>query len=254
MERSSVSMQDVARAAGVSPQTVSRVANGSNAVRPETRQRVEAAMERLGYRPNYAARALKHGQFRNIGVVLFHMTTFGNARILNGIVEAAEDDGYATTLVTIGHGHVRTLQAIAERMKQLPVDGVIVVLEERIADFDDFEPPKELPFVLVNESAANHCPTIDADQYGCSTAIVDYLLSKGHKTVYHITGPSASQAARSRARGWHEALEQFGVPIPPTYVAIGARTAATRRVWRWRMKRIAPPSTPPMTRWPTVPS
>ena len=90
MERSSVSMQDVARAAGVSPQTVSRVANGSNAVRPETRQRVEAAMERLGYRPNYAARALKHGQFRNIGVVLFHMTTFGNARILNGIVEAAD--------------------------------------------------------------------------------------------------------------------------------------------------------------------
>ena len=218
MERSSVSMQDVARAAGVSPQTVSRVANGSNAVRPETRQRVEAAMERLGYRPNYAARALKHGQFKNIGVVLFHMTTFGNARILNGIVEAAEDDGYATTLVTIGHGHVRTLQAIAERMKQLPVDGVIVVLEERIADFDDFEPPKELPFVLVNESAANHCPTIDADQYGCSTAIVDYLLSKGHRTVYHITGSSASQAARSRARGWHEALEQFGVPIPPTYV------------------------------------
>ena len=65
---------------------------------------------------------------------------------------------------------------------------------------DIMEPPKELPFVLVNESAANHCPTIDADQYGCSTAIVDYLLSKGHKTVYHITGPSTSQAARSRAR------------------------------------------------------
>ena len=168
MERSSVSMQDVARAAGVSPQTVSA---WRTAATPCVRRRgsaSEAAMERLGYRPNYARAALKHGQFKNIGVVLFHMTTFGNARILNGIVEAAEDDGYATTLVTIGHGHVRTLQAIAERMKQLPVDGVIVVLEERIADFDDFEPPKELPFVLVNESAANHCPTIDADQYGCS--------------------------------------------------------------------------------------
>ena len=218
MERSSASMQDVAREAGVSPQTVSRVANGSNAVRPETRQRVEAAMEKLGYRPNYAARALKHGQFKNIGVVLFNMTAFGNARILNGIVEAAEDDGYATTLVTIGHGHVKTLQAIAERMKQLPVDGVIIAMQDRIADFDDFVPPKELPFVLINESAANHCPTIDADQYGCSTAAVDYLLSKGHRTVYHIAGPSTSLAACSRARGWREALEQFGVPIPPTYV------------------------------------
>lgn len=218
MERTSVSMQDVARQAGVSPQTVSRVANGSNAVRPETRARVEAAMEALGYRPNYAARALKHGQFKNIGVVLFHMTTFGNARILNGITGAAEDNGYAITLLTIGRGQERTLQAAAERMKQLPVDGVIVVLEEMIADFDTFEPPKDLPVVLVNESAANHCPTIDADQYGCSTAIVDYLLSKGHATVYHIAGPSSSKAAASRMRGWREALEQFGVPVPPIYI------------------------------------
>ncbi len=218
MERSSVSMQDVAEEAGVSPQTVSRVANGSNAVRPETRQRVEMAMEKLGYRPNYAARALKHGHFNNIGVVLFHMTSYGNARILDGIVSAAEDNGYATTVVTISTKQTRTLQAITERMKTLPVDGVIIVMEERVIDFDDFIPPKELPVVFVNESAANHCPTIDADQYGCSTAVVEYLMSKGHKTVYHITGPSSSQAAQSRARGWREALEQFGAPIPPTYV------------------------------------
>ena len=79
------SMQDVAKAASVSPQTVSRVANGSNAVRPETRQRVEAAMAKLGYRPNYAARALKHGKFKDVGVVLFNMLTYGNARILGGI-------------------------------------------------------------------------------------------------------------------------------------------------------------------------
>ena len=78
------SMQDVAKAASVSPQTVSRVANGSNAVRPETRQRVEAAMAKLGYRPNYAARALKHGKFKDVGVVLFNMLTYGNARILGG--------------------------------------------------------------------------------------------------------------------------------------------------------------------------
>lgn len=77
-----VSMQDVAKAADVSPQTVSRVANGSDAVKPETRQRVEAAMERLGYRPNYAARALKHGRFQDIGVVMFNTATFGNAASL----------------------------------------------------------------------------------------------------------------------------------------------------------------------------
>ncbi|BAQ30762.1 transcriptional regulator [Bifidobacterium scardovii JCM 12489 = DSM 13734] len=215
---STASMQDVAREAGVSPQTVSRVANGSNAVRPETRRKVEAAMDKLGYRPNYAARALKHGKFKDIGVVMFNMTTFGNARILNGIAAAANDNGYATTVQSIGRGRERTLQAAIERMKQLPVDGVVVVMEERVPDFDEFQPPQDLPVVLISEDPANHCPTIDADQYGCSTAIVDYLLSKGHRTVYHIAGPSSSRAAESRAQGWRDALEQMGIPVPPTYV------------------------------------
>lgn len=213
-----VSMQDVAKEAGVSPQTVSRVANGSDAVRPDTRQRVEAAMERLGYRPNYAARALKHGSFRNIGVVLFNMTTFGNSRILNGILNAAIADSYSITVQLIPTSGERTLSTAVDRMKQQPVDGVIVLLEERIAGFAGYQPPKDLPVVLVTEGAADHCPTVDADQYGCSTAIVDYLMSKGHRTVYHIAGPASSRAAESRARGWREALEQLGAPVPDMYI------------------------------------
>lgn len=110
-----VSMQDVAKAADVSPQTVSRVANGSDAVKPETRQRVEAAMERLGYRPNYAARALKHGRFQDIGVVMFNTATFGNARILDSIVANAADDDYSVTIQTMRHGAERTLSAAIDR-------------------------------------------------------------------------------------------------------------------------------------------
>ncbi len=159
-----VSMQDIAKAAGVSPQTVSRVANGSDAVKPETRQRVEAAMERLGYRPNYAARALKHGRFQDIGVVMFNTATFGNARILDSIVANAADDDYSVTIQTMRHGAERTLSAAIDRMQRQPVDGVIVVLEERISDFVGYKPPREFPVVLICESAADHCPTVDADQ------------------------------------------------------------------------------------------
>lgn len=212
------SMQDVAREAGVSSQTVSRVANGSAAVRPETRRRVEAAMERLGYRPNYAARSLKHGKFNNIGVVLSNMTSFGDARILNGITEAANASGYAVTLQTMNEGRQYTLEHAVNQMRQMPVDGVIVILEKQAPDFDDFRPSPELPVVLISEDPANHCPTVDADQYGCSTAIVEYLLSKGHQTVYHITGPTSSRAAASRAQGWQDALKQFGKRVPPTYI------------------------------------
>lgn len=219
MERTpSVSLQDVAKAAGVSPQTVSRVANGSAAVKPATRIAVEEAMHRLGYRPNYAARALKHGRFNNIGVVLFNMTTFGNARILDGIVSAANANDYSVTIQIMRNDTERTITAAIDRIKQQPVDGVVMVMEQATADFVGYEPPQELPVVFITEGPADHCPTIDADQYGCSTAIVDYLLSKGHRTVYHIAGPSSSRAAQSRARGWRDALKSVGITPPPTYI------------------------------------
>ena len=212
------SMQDVAKEAGVSPQTVSRVANGSNAVKAETRQRVKAAMKKLGYRSNYAARALKHGRFNNIGVVMFDTAAFGDARILNSILNAAVREGYAVTVNTMGTGASRTIEAAVSHMKQLPVDGVIVVMEERTADFDSFTPPPDLPVVLVREDPLKSCPTVDADQYGCSQAVVDYLIGKGHKTVYHIAGPSSARSAQSRADGWRDALESRGIPIPSLYV------------------------------------
>ena len=229
-----VSMQDIAKAAGVSPQTVSRVANGSDAVKPETRQRVEAAMERLGYRPNYAARALKHGRFQDIGVVMFNTATFGNARILDSIVANAADDDYSVTIQTMRHGAERTLSAAIDRMQRQPVDGVIVVLEERISDFVGYKPPREFPVVLICESAADHCPTVDADQYGCSTAIVDYLMSKGHKTVYHIAGPSTSRARRKpRPRLAEKRWNKWEHAYRACTSAIGARIQATRPAWRW---------------------
>ncbi|MCO6557874.1 MAG: LacI family DNA-binding transcriptional regulator [Bifidobacterium sp.] len=211
-------MQDVAREAGVSPQTVSRVANHSNAVKPATRRRVEDAMQKLGYRPNYAARALKHGHFKNIGVVLFNLTSYGNARILSGITDAAVNNDYAVTLLQIGTDLPHTLQAVVNRMKQLPVDGIIVILEHNVSDTNAYIPLPDLPVVLISEEPADHCPTVDADQYGCSIAIVDYLLSLGHSTVYHVTGPSSSRAAQSRLKGWRDALQQVGAPIPQTYI------------------------------------
>ncbi|WP_201736531.1 LacI family DNA-binding transcriptional regulator [Bifidobacterium xylocopae] len=211
-------MRDVAQAAGVSAQTVSRVANGSTAVRPQTRQRVEAAMSKLGYRPNYAARALKHGRFKNVGVLLYNMTSYGNARILNGIVTAAAESGYAVTVHTISRRGNQSLGSAIRHLQQLPVDGAVALLERQVPDFNEFRPGKDMPVVLVSEDPANHCPTIDADQYGCSIAVVDYLLSRGHRTVYHVAGPPTSRAAESRAQGWQDALWQFGIPLPKTYV------------------------------------
>lgn len=175
-------MKDVARLAGVSSQTVSRVANNSSEVKPETRLRVERAMEELGYRPNYAARALKHGSFKDVGVVLFNMTSYGDSHILNGIVDAAREHGCATMIRSFEQGCPATLQSAIDQMKTLPVDGVVFILEQQVADFNTFVPSAELPVVLISEEPSDHCPTIDSDQYGTSVVLVDYLLAKGIAT------------------------------------------------------------------------
>src|SRR5215212_6297623 len=92
-------MTDVAALAGVSHQTVSRVINGSTQVRPETRERVLAAMQQLDYRANPAARALTTGRSRTLGVVTFDLTLFGPASTLDGIERAARDSGYSVSMV-----------------------------------------------------------------------------------------------------------------------------------------------------------
>src|SRR5436305_14715034 len=94
-------MVDVARLAGVAPMTVSRVANGLANVEEGTRQRVLAAMDELGYRPNTAARALATGRFGMIGVVTFTLSTYGNSRTVGAIATAAEERGYSVCLLPV---------------------------------------------------------------------------------------------------------------------------------------------------------
>ncbi|HEX8507956.1 MAG TPA: LacI family DNA-binding transcriptional regulator, partial [Propionibacteriaceae bacterium] len=96
-------MADVAKHAGVSTQTVSRVANGLTNVEEVTRERVLDSMRSVGYRPNGAARALRTGRFRNIGVTMFNLSSFGNMRTLESITVAASQAGYSIALMPVEH-------------------------------------------------------------------------------------------------------------------------------------------------------
>lgn len=94
--KKSVSVKDVARLAGVSEQTVSRTVHDSPSVRPETKERVRAAMRELGYRPNFAGRSLRRGKFKTVGVAMFNITGTGNLDRMEGFAAAA--DKHATPL------------------------------------------------------------------------------------------------------------------------------------------------------------
>lgn len=205
-----VSMAMVAARAGVSGQTVSRVVNDSPRVDPGTRSRVERAMHELGYRPHRAARALRTGRTHTIGLVVTTLATVGNSRMLQATVEAAEQRGYALTVVTAGSAVTDAF----DRLRDQGVDGAIV-LNEASALLAGLPAPTDLPLVVVDAPTALGIRGVHSDHAGGAAAATAHLLSLGHRTVFHLGGPVDSFAAAERERGWRQALAAAGVTSPP---------------------------------------
>ncbi|MFB7939868.1 LacI family DNA-binding transcriptional regulator [Streptomyces sp. NPDC127049] len=207
-------MADVAQLAGVSSQTVSRVSNGDAAVVEATRKRVLDAMKELGYRPNSAARALKRGDFRAIGVITMGLTSTGNVRTLDAIAASASRAGYAVTLIPLDAPTQENVKGAFTRLDELAVDAVVLIMEVHLLDTAALTLPPHVKVVVVDSDATGF-PVVDTDQRQGARAAVRHLLDLGHDTVWHIAGPEESFAAGRRAEAWEEALRTDGRPVPP---------------------------------------
>lgn len=205
-----VSMADVAARAGVSAQTVSRVANASPRVDPATRVRVEQAMAELGYRMHRAARALRTGQTSTIGLVVATLASVGNSRMLQAISEAAAARDYALAVVTVGE---RGIHEAFARLRAQGVDGA-VVLNEATDLARGVEPPADLHIVVVDSPPDDRFSIVQTAHADGARIATAHLLAAGHDTVHHLAGPPGSFAAAERERGWREALASAGVHVP----------------------------------------
>ena len=210
MMRAGVSMADVAARAGVSGQTVSRVVNGSSRVDPNTRNRVEAAMAELGYRPHRAARALRTGRTHTIGLVVTTLATVGNSLALQAAVAAAEARGYAITIVTTTD---RIVDAFA-RLEGQGVDGVLVLNEASALLVPDAI-PRGMRVVAADTTRGAVGHVVRNDHYEGAVAATRHLLELGHASVHHVAGPTDSFAATERERGWRDARAEAGEAALP---------------------------------------
>jgi len=225
-------MADVAAAAGVSGQTVSRVVNGSPRVDPATRTAVEAAMARLGYRPHRAARALRTGRTQTVGLVASTLATVGNSRMLQAVADAAAARGYSLVVVTLGGDSIAPasadVDAAFERLRDQGVDGAIV-LNEATDLVRDASTPVDIALVVVDSPPDDRFGVVVTDHAGGARAATEHLLSLGHRTVHHIAGPAGSFAAAERERGWREALAAAGaeasVPVRGDWSAASGHAA-----------------------------
>jgi len=225
-------MVDVARLAGVSQQTVSRVVNGASNVSPDIRERVELAIGQLRYRRNPAAAALASNRTMTIGVVSFELSVLGPSVALYGISEEARRHGYSTRLVTLGSLDRQTIRAALDSIGPDAVDGIIVLapLYEAIAVVQSLE--IGVPVVTFEQGSPPSATSISIDEVRGARMAVRHLLDLGHETVWHVQGPAGWMATTARARGWAEELSAAGRFAPPPIATEDWSAAEGYRVGR----------------------
>ncbi|MCW8220517.1 LacI family DNA-binding transcriptional regulator, partial [Streptomyces griseolus] len=208
-------MTDVAQAAGVSPQTVSRVLSGHANVRPETRTRVLAAVERLGYRKNSAARILSSGRSRTIGVVNLQTAFYSRLNLTFGIENAARAAGYSVSIASTASLDTSAVEEALSRLADQSVEGVILAIPLIHVSPRIEQLTSSLPTVTVDGSRTPASEVVAIDQSQAARLATRHLLDLGHETVWHVSGPGEWLDAVNRIDGWRETLEAEGRTVPP---------------------------------------
>ncbi len=206
-------MADVARLAGVSHQTVSRVLNDHPNVRPQTRDSVLAAIAQLGYRPNAAARTLVTRRTRTLGVISFDTTLYGPASMLYGIERAAAHS-YFVSIASLPALDRRSVLGAVDRFLDQGVEGLIVIAPKTSAVAACSKIHSRVPLIAVG--CGTHAPLASAavDNAAGAAQATRYLLNLGHATVHHIAGPASWLDAQERIAGWRRALREARAAEP----------------------------------------
>jgi DNA-binding LacI/PurR family transcriptional regulator len=212
-------MTDVARLAGVSHQTVSRVLNGHPNVREQTRLRVRAAIAQLGYRPNKAARALVTGKSQLIGVIAQNSSLFGPSSLLGAFESAAAEAGFSVSLRRVKTLDRESIAAAVEHHRDSRVAGIVAIAPTASANEALAEVPAGVPLVTVDGDPDRESSLVTVDQFKGAYEATKLLLLRGHKTVWHVSGPSDWFDSAGRVHGWRQALKDSKVEEPPPVAA-----------------------------------
>lgn len=218
-------MEDIARDAGVSISTVSRVINGYKGISEDLRRRVEESISRYNYKPNAAARSLITKRTDLIAVVQPNLGNPTMANVLKEIAKCCSDSGRTMIVCDYDSDNNKAIQAL-ESMREHNVDGVIFFgiyfTEELIAELKQFP----CPVILVNQEIPGRegkellFTTVTSDNYRRMCDATEFLLKDNHRRIAYIGGPKEDYSnGQLRLRGFLDTMEKHGVPVPESYVA-----------------------------------
>ncbi|WP_307483296.1 LacI family DNA-binding transcriptional regulator [Microbacterium trichothecenolyticum] len=212
------SIYDVARRAGVSHMTVSRVMNGHPNIRESTRARVLQAIEEMNYTPSSIARALATRRARRIGVLIDGPVQNGPNNTLRALEKAAREVGYAVSAFSIGDDDASQLDTGVMELVTQGVDALCVIAP-RESSLDLLrQQTTGLPTIVIKAEADPSWHTVGVDQREGARLAVRHLIGLGHRTIAHLAGPMDWLDARERAEGWRECLAEAGLSEGPYIV------------------------------------
>ncbi|HSL44184.1 MAG TPA: LacI family DNA-binding transcriptional regulator [Anaerolineales bacterium] len=217
-------IKEVAAAAEVSTQTVSRVINERPDVSAETRKRVQEVIEKLGYRPSALARSLIRQRSYTLGVVTAGLKYIGPSRTISGIAAAAEEAGYALLLKELPYSEEKNIEPIFQALLSRHVDGIIWAVPEigenrswvhrNLLDVD-------IPIVYITMEPQEELSFVSVDNYLGGRMATSHLLEQGYRNIGHIAGPLDWWESRQRFAGWKDTLLEAGVECSDGHWAEG---------------------------------
>jgi LacI family transcriptional regulator len=228
--RKKTTIRDVAAAAGVSHQTVSRVLNERPDVAEDTRQHVLEIIEELEYQPSAIARSLTKQHSLALGVVTAGLDLVGPSRTLNGITEQTERMGYALLLKELPRFDTQDLGPLFKSLLARQIDGIIWAVAEvgdNRAWLQEQSGKLSVPIIFLTMQARPGVPIVAVDNYAGGRMATEHLLEQGHRNIGHISGPLDWWEARQRKAGWQDAMQAAGVLLADLHSEEGDWSSAS---------------------------
>jgi LacI family transcriptional regulator len=208
-----ITIRDVAKTAGVSAQTVSRVLNNRPDVAPETRAHVQGVIADLGYAPNVIARNLSRGRSNTLGVIGYGLVYFGSSSTLTGIENKSNELGFSMTLSLIDRVEPLRVNQILYNLLSQRVEGIIWAVPGDVNTFEwltEKFSSVEIPLVYVNTGPTTTDFIAALDNRMGGRLATEHLLNRGYQRIGIITGPMNWWEARERLAGWQEVVKAAG--------------------------------------------
>jgi len=241
-DRRKVTIKDVAKACGVSTQTVSRVLNDRADVSPATREKLQAVMAQMDYHPSSLARGMRQLS-STLGVVISGLRYKGVSTTLNAVARASEERGFSLILKEAPTFDCSDVPAFIQSMVAQRVRGIICAAPQVAGNWATLQrnlPGATPPLVFLKGNPLAAAMTISIDNYAGAHAITRHLIDEGYARIGHISGPLDWWEALERRRGWRQALLEEGLPAPEQALVEGDWSAAAGRAGYLRLREVYP--------------